>query len=185
MAYTLRIGWSASAGYAQAIALAQRIPGCTISGAGRQQVVTVPVDLCALAATAELCARIHGWRGVTLRYDGLPLPRASWYALQEVISCYVAHEVSGLEADHCWGRTTRWPARLGCRRLDALADAPACHGASPTRLRTIVDGVAALEMVQACPAYDRDAIAAALAPARVDLPDAQWRWLRRVLARLE
>lgn len=183
--YTLHVGWSASPSFARAVALARRLPGSEIAGTGRAQTITVPIDLTELAATSELLTLTAGWRRVTLRADGLPLPRGQGYALRDVVACYTEYRVSGLGSDHCWGRTRAWPARVPCRLLDGLADAPACQGGDRARVRRVVEGMAAIRMVAACPAFDAAAVAQALAPTALPLPAAQRRWLRQVLARLE
>ncbi len=156
--YSLSFGFSSSPNYRRAVSLAQALPGYEAEGDGRGVRHLVPLSGEHLDQLAELLGLVIGWRGTALRADGVVLGGARQWALRQVLVCHRDRELSGLEELHCRGLPVA-RGRLPCRLLECslpweLTD----EYADPALLPRLLVAHARETMVDACPAYDPEAV---------------------------
>jgi ATP-dependent 26S proteasome regulatory subunit len=121
--FEITFGFSASVNYAQAVRLAHRIPGYTVTGAGKEVVHTMTMNVSLADRSAweqlrELLQLVSGWRSTRVRVAG---KRVRYWAfssrLAQVKACYarkLEHDVSDA---YCSGKSPSNPeaTHFGCR----------------------------------------------------------------------
>ena len=160
MALQLHFGWSSSAHYPHAIALARGMPGVQEQGEGREREIRVPVDL-RVPHFAELLHLVNGWKRTQLRAGDQPLPAVRVWLLQRVIECWQDRAIAGVGRQHCWGAPLLRRGRVPCLLLDERLP-PDPQGASRNEWDAYLTAAAHETLVIVCPAYATGPIHGAL-----------------------
>jgi hypothetical protein len=181
--YTLELGWSRSAQYAQARAWAEAAPGASVTGEGHDLIIQVPLRDWPPARLLQLLHWAKDWKGTQLRLDGTPLPHLALWHLAATAECAADGLLGGAGPLHCWGVVEGRTHRVPCRFLDAIL--PYRRDDTPVAIwAAALHAAARTRTVAACPFYDPAAIAAALTgwgegrdPIAALIPQAWQRWL--------
>jgi hypothetical protein len=161
--YTLRFGYSPSASYGEAVRLASALPGYVVEESGRHARHTVPIDTESLPGLGPLLNIVRGWRSTELLASDVPQGAARLWALERVIACYQARELSGLEELHCRGFPGLGGRGVPCRLVDrSLPWAPGDEYRDQALLPRLLLAHARQAMAEVCPAYDQEAVMRAL-----------------------
>ena len=105
---------------------------------------------------------VIGWRGVSLAADGVVLGDARLWALRHVLGYHRERQRSGLEGLYCRGLPGPERGRVPCRLLERrLPWALSSDYADAELLPRLLVAHARAAMIDACPAYDADAVSSA------------------------
>ncbi len=156
--YELTFGFSTSPNYARAVSIANTVPGYRTVGDQRAALHIVPVAAAHAAQLGLLLALASSWRSLSLTIDGVDVGRQRIGALLRVLSCYRDLRLGGLEELHCWGLPGR-RARVPCRVIDGLLPwRLEGEYADPMVQPRLVGALIRESMVEACSAFDADAV---------------------------
>ena len=154
----LEFGHSRSPRYAQAVRLAETLPGYTCEGDRSATVHRVPITPASFEALDELLLLVGGWKMTRVRLDGVPVPAGKFW-LGSVLGCHQERRLTGLGDLHCRdvpnGRSV-----LPCRQLTGgfLRE----RGLDTETVIRLVEGEARSRLIVACPAWNPDALAEAI-----------------------